>query len=153
MRIGSRCPRRSDVHLVMDKLPPTTRPAYRNAGTEEPRPCTCHLTQPSSSLAQSGRTLQKKKICPPPLHHRAKDNARSIYRSVADYRTEITCFSFPPNHNAHPIPFRWTKSADDIPPQSNLSALTICLPSPKNATNFWFRTLIASYPRAEKLKS
>ena len=37
---------------------------------------------------------------------------RGIYRSVAALRTEIT--SFIERHNAHPKPFRRTKSADDI---------------------------------------
>ena len=37
---------------------------------------------------------------------------RGIYRSVAALRSEIT--SFIEHHNAHPKPFRWTKSADDI---------------------------------------
>ena len=37
---------------------------------------------------------------------------RGIYRSVAALRADIT--SFIEHHNAHPKPFRWTKSADDI---------------------------------------
>jgi hypothetical protein len=62
-----------------------------------------HLTPTSSSwLNQVERFFA--------AHHRAQDQAR--HAVWPHYAPKIT--SFIEHHNAHPKPFRWTKSADDI---------------------------------------
>src|ERR1700687_1621555 len=92
-----------DVHLVMDNYATHKTPLIRNWLAKRPR-WHVNLTPTSSSwLNQVERffaLITERKI------------RRGIYRSVAALRTEIT--SFIEHHNAHPKPFRWTKSADDI---------------------------------------
>jgi transposase len=92
-----------DVHLVMDNYATHKTPLIRNWLAKRPR-WHVHLTPTSSSwLNQVERffaLITERKI------------RRGIYRSVAALRTEIT--SFIEHHNAHPKPFRWTKSANDI---------------------------------------
>ena len=92
-----------DVHLVMDNYATHKTPLIRNWLAKRPR-WHVHLTPTSSSwLNQVERffaLITERKI------------RRGIYRSVAALRSEIT--SFIEHHNAHPKPFRWTKSADDI---------------------------------------
>jgi transposase len=89
--------------LVMDNYATHKTPLIRNWLAKRPR-WHVHLTPTSSSwLNQVERffaLITERKI------------RRGIYRSVAALRTEIT--SFIEHHNAHPKPFRWTKSADDI---------------------------------------
>jgi transposase len=92
-----------DVHLVMDNYATHKTPLIRNWLAKRPR-WHVHLTPTSSSwLNQVERffaLITERKI------------RRGIYRSVASLRAEIA--SFIEHHNAHPRPFRWTKSADDI---------------------------------------
>jgi transposase len=92
-----------DVHLVMDNYATHKTPLIRNWLAKRPR-WHVHLTPTSSSwLNQVERffaLITERKI------------RRGIYRSVTALRAEIT--SFIEHHNAHPKPFRWTKSADDI---------------------------------------
>ncbi|NLS67586.1 IS630 family transposase [Bradyrhizobium brasilense] len=92
-----------DVHLVMDNYATHKTPLIRNWLAKRPR-WHVHLTPTSSSwLNQVERffaLITERKI------------RRGIYRSVAALRAEIA--SFIDHHNADPMPFRWTKSADDI---------------------------------------
>jgi transposase len=101
--IEAAVPNELDVHLVMDNYATHKTPLIRNWLAKRPR-WHVHLTATSSSwLNQVERFLAlitERKI------------RRGIYRSVAALRAEIT--SFIEHHNAHPKPFRWTKSADDI---------------------------------------
>jgi transposase len=101
--IEAAVPRDLDVHLVMDNYATHKTPLIRNWLARRPR-WHVHLTPTSSSwLNQVERffaLLTDKKI------------RRGIYRSVNALRLDIS--SFITRHNAHPKPFRWAKSADDI---------------------------------------
>jgi transposase len=92
-----------DVHLVMDNYATHKTPLIRNWLAKRPR-WHIHLTPTSASwLNQVERffaLITERKI------------RRGIYRSVVALRADI--LSFIERHNAHPKPFRWTKSADDI---------------------------------------
>jgi transposase len=92
-----------DVHLVMDNYATHKTPLIRNWLAKRPR-WHVHLTPTSASwLNQVERffaLLTDKKI------------RRGIYRSVVALKADIA--SFISQHNAHPKPFRWTKSADEI---------------------------------------
>jgi transposase len=102
-----------EVHLVMDNYATHKTALIRNWLIKRPR-WHVHLTPTCSSwLKQVERffaLITERKI------------RRGIYRSVAALRAEIT--SFIEHHNAHPKPFRWTKSADDILRSIERSALT-----------------------------
>jgi transposase len=90
-----------DVHLVMDNYATHKTPLIRNWLATRWH---VHLTLTSSSwlnqVERFSALITERKI------------RRGIYRSVAALRAEIA--SFIERHNAHPRPFRWTKSADDI---------------------------------------
>jgi transposase len=92
-----------DVHLVIDNYATHKAPTVRNWLNRRPR-WHVHLTPTSSSwLNQVERffaLLTERQI------------RRGIHRSVAALKSAITTFI--ERHNAHPKPFRWTKSADDI---------------------------------------
>jgi transposase len=92
-----------DVHLVMDNYATHKTPLIRKWLAKRPR-WHVHMTPTSASwLNQVERffaLLTDKKI------------RRGIYRSVIALKADIA--SFIARHNAHPKPFRWTKSADDI---------------------------------------
>jgi transposase len=101
--IEANVPRDLDVHLVMDNYATHKTPLIRNWLAKRPR-WHVHLTPTSASwLNQVERffaLITERKI------------RRGVYRSVAALRADI--MSFLGQHNAHPAPFRWTKSADDI---------------------------------------
>jgi transposase len=101
--IEANVPKELDVHLVMDNYATHKTPLIRAWFAKRPR-WHVHLTPTSSSwLNQVERffaLITDKKI------------RRGIYRSVADLKADIEAFI--DQHNAHPKPFRWTKSADQI---------------------------------------
>lgn len=101
--IEATVPHGLDVHLVMDNYATHKTPLIRNWLAKRPR-WHVHLTPTSASwLNQVERffaLLTDKKI------------RRGIYRSVNALRADIA--SFIGHHNAEPMPFKWTKSADDI---------------------------------------
>jgi transposase len=92
-----------DVHLVMDNYATHKTPMIRAWFAKRPR-WHVHLTPTSSSwLNQVERffaLLTDKTI------------RRGAHRSVAGLQADIAAFI--DQHNADPMPFRWTKSADDI---------------------------------------
>ena len=102
-QIEANVPDDLDVHLVMDNYATHKTPLIRNWLAKRPR-WHIHLTPTSASwLNQVERFfafITERKI------------RRGIYRSVAALRADI--MSFLDQHNHHPAPFRWTKSADDI---------------------------------------
>jgi transposase len=101
--IEANVPTDLDIHLVMDNYATHKTPLIRNWLIKRPR-WHVHLTPTSASwLNQVERffaLITERKI------------RRGIYRSVAALRADI--MSFLEQHNVHPLPFRWTKSADDI---------------------------------------
>ena len=101
--IEAAVPRDLDVHLVMDNYATHKTPLIRNWLIKRPH-WHVHLTPTSSAwLNQVERffaLITDKKI------------RRGIYRSVQTLRADI--MAFVSHHNADPMPFRWTKSADDI---------------------------------------
>ena len=92
-----------DVHLVIDNYATHKAPLIRNWFARRPR-WHVHLTPTSSSwLNQVERffaLLTDRQL------------RRGVHRSVAALKAAITTFI--DQHNAHPKPFRWTKSAADI---------------------------------------
>jgi transposase len=92
-----------DVHLVIDNYATHKAPLVRNWFARRPR-WHVHLTPTSSSwLNQVERffaLLTDRQL------------RRGVHRSVVALKAAITTFI--DQHNAHPMPFRWTKSADDI---------------------------------------
>jgi transposase len=102
--IEANVPQGIEVHLVMDNYATHKAPLVRDWLTRRPH-WHVHLTPTSSSwLNQVERffaLLTEKQI------------KRGVHRSVADLRAAIQ--DFLDQHNAEPKPFRWTKSADDIP--------------------------------------
>jgi transposase len=92
-----------DVHLVMDNYATHKTPLIRNWLAKRPR-WQVHLTPTGSSwINQVERffaLLSERQI------------KRGVHRSVADLQAAITAYI--DHHNAEPMPFRWTKSADDI---------------------------------------
>jgi transposase len=101
--IEANVPRDLDVHLVMDNYATHKTPLIRNWLVRRPR-WHIHLTPTSSSwLNQVERffaVLTERQI------------RRGVHRSLTALQTAIT--NFIDQNNAHPKPFRWTKSADDI---------------------------------------
>ena len=101
--IEANVPEDLDIHLVMDNYATHKTPLIRNWLIKRPR-WQVHLTPTSASwLNQVERffaLITERKI------------RRGIYRSVAALRADI--MSFLDKHNTDPLPFRWTKSADDI---------------------------------------
>jgi len=101
--IEANVPKDLDVHLVMDNYATHKTQLIRDWLAKRPR-WHVHLTPTSSSwLNQVERffaLLTDKKL------------RRGVYRSVADLQADIAAFI--DRHNADPMPFRWTKSADDI---------------------------------------
>lgn len=93
-----------DVHLVMDNYATHKTPLIRNWLAKRPS-WHVHLTPTRASwLNQVERffaLISERKI------------KRGIHRSVASLRADIMAYIAA--HNADPKPFRWTKSADDIP--------------------------------------
>ena len=101
--IEANVPDNLDVHLVMDNYATHKTPLIRAWFAKRPR-WHVHLTPTSSSwLNQVERffaTLTDKKL------------RRAVHLSVAELSADILAFI--DNNNAHPKPFRWTKSADGI---------------------------------------
>jgi transposase len=101
--IEANVPKDLDVHLVMDNYATHKTPLIRAWLAKRPR-WQVHLTPTSSSwLNQVERffaLLTERQI------------RRGIHRSVPELTAAIQAFI--DNHNAHPNPFRWSKSADDI---------------------------------------
>ena len=92
-----------DVHLVMDNYATHKTPLIRDWLLKRPRWHVHHTPTGASWINQVERffaLLSERQI------------KRGVHRSVAALQAAIT--TFVDAHNAHPKPFRWTKSADDI---------------------------------------
>jgi transposase len=92
-----------DVHLVMDNYATHKTPLIRDWLVKRPRWHVHHTPTGASWINQVERffaLLSERQI------------KRGVHRSVAALQAAIT--TFVDAHNAHPKPFRWTKSADDI---------------------------------------
>jgi len=92
-----------DVHLVMDNYATHKTPLIRDWLVKRPRWHVHHTPTGASWINQVERffaLLSERQI------------KRGAHRSVAALQAAIT--SFVAAHNAHPKPFRWTKTADDI---------------------------------------
>ncbi len=112
-----------DVHLVMDNYATHKTPLIRNWLAKRPR-WHVHLTPTGSSwINQVERffaLLTERQI------------KRGVHRSVADLQAAITAFI--EHHNADPMPFRWTKSADDI--LASIERFCLRTTNVANTTNF-----------------
>ena len=91
------------IHLVMDNYATHKTPLIRDWLAKRPHWHVHHTPTGASWINQVERffaLLSERQI------------KRGVHRSVAALQAAIT--SFVDAHNAHPRPFRWTKSADDI---------------------------------------
>ena len=132
-RIEASIPGDLGMHLVMDNYATHKTQMIRDRLVMRPH-WHVHPTPPSSSwLNQVERffaLITEKQI------------RRGVHQSVAQLKAAIT--SFIDQHNAAPKPFRWTKSASDIPASSASVSAT---PKPSRSEPPWvFRRLFGLGP-------